>query len=374
MPREIITIQVGQCGNQIGRAFWELLLEEHSLTKNQDQLFDSALSSFFKNYDKDGYDISKKTDKQINCLKARSIMVDSEEGVINQLFKSKIADLFDFESQVIQGVSGAGNNWAHGYYGYGGDYHEEIFDKIRKETEEADSLQCFLIFHSLGGGTGSGLGSYITEKLKDDYPEIYNFNASVFPSNDDDVVTSPYNCAFSTQKLIEFSDCVFPIDNDSLQNLTKGIGLGDSKEDRKKVFNKMNNIIAHLLSNLTSSMRFPGRLNVDLNEITMNLVPFPKLHFLLSSMSPLKMLLQKKQPRHLNQIFKDILLPENQLVDCRPTKGTYLAIGLLLRGNIAFSEVSYNIEQIKKKANMIWWNREGFKFGICDQKPIYNVN
>ena len=49
----------------------------------------------------------------------------------------------------------------------------------------------------------------------------------------------------------------------------------------------MNSIVAHLLSNLTSSMRFSGKLNVDLNEITMNLVPFPKLHFLMSSMSPL---------------------------------------------------------------------------------------
>ena len=49
----------------------------------------------------------------------------------------------------------------------------------------------------------------------------------------------------------------------------------------------MNSVIGHLLSNLTCSMRFPGKLNVDLNEITMNLVPFPKLHFLLGSMSPL---------------------------------------------------------------------------------------
>ena len=56
----------------------------------------------------------------------------------------------------------------------------------------------------------------------------------------------------------------------------------------------MNNIIAHLLSNLTCSMRFEGALNVDLNEITMNLVPYPKLHFLLSSIAPLYSLANKK--------------------------------------------------------------------------------
>ena len=49
----------------------------------------------------------------------------------------------------------------------------------------------------------------------------------------------------------------------------------------------MNGIAANVLLNLTSSMRFQGPLNVDLNEISMNLVPYPRLHFLLPSMSPL---------------------------------------------------------------------------------------
>lgn len=72
------------------------MLQEHSL-HSKDQIFDSPLSSFFKNYDADGYNISNKNTKKINCLKARSIIVDTEEGVINQLFKSELADLFDPE-------------------------------------------------------------------------------------------------------------------------------------------------------------------------------------------------------------------------------------------------------------------------------------
>ena len=47
-------------------------------------------------------------------------------------------------------------------------------------------------------------------------------------------------------------------------------------------FDEMNNIAAQVLSHLTASMRFEGSLNVDLNEVTMNLVPFPRLKFLLS--------------------------------------------------------------------------------------------
>lgn len=49
----------------------------------------------------------------------------------------------------------------------------------------------------------------------------------------------------------------------------------------------MNGIAANMLLHLTSSVRFEGALNVDLNEITTNLVPFPRLHFLLASLSPL---------------------------------------------------------------------------------------
>ena len=56
---------------------------------------------------------------------------------------------------------------------------------------------------------------------------------------------------------------------------------------RGKAFDGMNGIAANMLLHLTSSVRFEGALNVDLNEITTNLVPFPRLHFLLASLSPL---------------------------------------------------------------------------------------
>ena len=80
MPREIITIQIGQWGNQIGLKFWEQALKEH---KNQ-QIYDDSLSSFFRNGTMNGeffedYDI----DSEINDLKARAIVVDMEWGVIN---------------------------------------------------------------------------------------------------------------------------------------------------------------------------------------------------------------------------------------------------------------------------------------------------
>jgi tubulin epsilon len=115
---------------------------------------------------------------------------------------------------------------------------------------------------------------------------------------------------------------------------------GLEKEKKAKPFDKMNNIIAHLLSNLTCSMRFEGKLNIDLNEITMNLVPYPKMHFLVSALAPLYSLADNKlQPRKLDQMFRDILTDDYQIVSCSPARNRYLAMGLIIRGDVAFSDV-----------------------------------
>jgi tubulin epsilon len=99
--------------------------------------------------------------------------------VVNEVLRGPLRDLFDKERRITS-VSGSGNNWAVGYYRYGLEYREQISDTIRQAAEECDSLQSFLLFHSMGGGTGSGLGTYIVEMLKDEYPEVYRFVTSVY--------------------------------------------------------------------------------------------------------------------------------------------------------------------------------------------------
>lgn len=75
-----------------------------------------------------------------------------------------LGDVLDTQ-QLISDVSGAGNNWAHGHNVYGPQYRDSILDKLQRTVEACDSLQSFLLLHSLGGGTGSGVGTYILELL-----------------------------------------------------------------------------------------------------------------------------------------------------------------------------------------------------------------
>lgn len=448
MPREILTIQVGQCGNQIGMKFWDLALREHS---TRGLLFDDSMSSFFK--------FEERGIGQTPSIKARAMVVDMEEGVINQLLKSDIGGLFD-NQHLIKDNSGAGNNWAHGFYEYGSQYTKIIIEKLQKMMEECDSPQCFMLMHSIGGGTGSGLGSFIVKTLADEYPDMYKFTVSVFPSKDDDVITSPYNSILSLNQLINNSDCVLPIDNQSLIDVCERVDLDTKRENKnstlninqnnsnlnnknilefgnlnlgknksslsnknihntknkdnknpnsndyinvdsivseykknqenisaagknnkiemnskKKPYDRMNSIIAHVLCNLTCSMRFEGSLNVDINDITMNLVPFPRMHFILSAISPLHHVLDKKlEPRRLDQIFYDVFNRDHQLISVdNLNNGVYLASALIARGNINISDINNNLIKQKKNLNMVSWNHEGFKIGLCDQPPV-NMN
>jgi tubulin epsilon len=106
MPGEIVTIQVGQCGNQIGWRFWDLVLREHA-AHNRTGTFDCALSSFFRNVDTryaDPVDIPiGDGSRPISALRARAVLVDTEEGVVGQLMRSPIAELFD-NSQLVTDV------------------------------------------------------------------------------------------------------------------------------------------------------------------------------------------------------------------------------------------------------------------------------
>ena len=368
MPREIITIQVGQCGNQIGWRFWDLALREHA---SRGILFDDAMSSFFIFDDKH------------QILKARALLIDTEQGVINQLLKSDVGELFD-NTQLLNEVSGAGNNWAQGFYDYGSNYKDKILSHLNNVLEQCDSPQCFFITHSIGGGTGSGLGSFIVNLLGEEFSDIFKFTVSVFPSKDDDVITSPYNSVLSVNQLINYADCVLPIDNESLIEIVNNVKSQNKKisknifgkeiddNKKKKPYDEMNSIIAHLMSSLTCSMRFEGTLDVDINDITMNLVPFPRQHFIMSSLSPLYHVLdQKLEPRRTDQIFDDVFNNEFQLIKCDNfNKGIYFACALIARGNLTVSDLMYNIEKKKNKINTVCWNHEGFKIGLCDQPPV----
>jgi len=76
-------------------------------------------------------------------------------------------------------------------------------ERVWGQAEKCDSLLGFFFIHSLGGGTGSGLGTYILKTVAEQYSEKFSFSTCVFPSPDsDDVNVAPYNCIQALNCLI----------------------------------------------------------------------------------------------------------------------------------------------------------------------------
>ena len=227
---ENIVIQVGQCGNQIGWRFWDLALKEQ-MAVNPEKLYTDAVASFFHNTTSgEGARSSSSSAKpyqrlsnlkydKIESLKARAVLVDMEEGVVSEVLNGPLGKYFD-GTQLITDVSGSGNNWAVGHHFYGTKYKEHFVEVVREATERCDALSSFFVMHSMGGGTGSGVGSRILRLLADEFPDVHRFVTCVYPSTDgDDVITSPYNSVLAMNCLTEFADCVLPVENQALMDI-----------------------------------------------------------------------------------------------------------------------------------------------------------
>ena len=376
-----MTVQVGQCGNQIGLRFWELAVKEHASLGDGNRFLPS-MSTFFRHVDsRTGEELSSEG-VPISRLKARAVLIDMEEGVVNSSLKSAVGELFD-PATILTDVSGAGNNFAHGFSYYGEKYGEQISDRVRKAVETCDSPQSFFCAFSLGGGTGSGLGAFSLGVLDDLFPDIARVVCPVLPSlnGESDVVTAPYNSALSLAEIHAHSSCVFPVTNDALASLSESLAKADAKGGsggigggRKASFDRMNAVVARFWLDLTSSMRFDGSLNVDLSDITTNMIPYPDCKYIIPGLAPVTLASAdlRLQPRNFDQLFTDVLSPAAQLVagvDLR-SPSTSLAHAFLVRGSASISEVTRNVERVRSSLSRPSYLHDAFKLGLCGAPPL----
>jgi hypothetical protein len=85
-------------------------------------------------------------------------------------------------------------------------------DKVRRLADNCNGLQGFFVFHSFGGGTGSGLGALILERLSTDYGKKSKLEFSVYPAPTlANSVVEPYNSVLTTHTTLEHSDCSFMV-------------------------------------------------------------------------------------------------------------------------------------------------------------------
>lgn len=357
--REIVHLQTGQCGNQIGAKFWEVISDEHGIDPSG-----SFVGTSENQLERiDVYYNEASSRKYV----PRAVLVDLEPGTMDAVRAGPFGQLFRPDNFVF-GQSGAGNNWAKGHYTEGAELVDSVLDVVRKEAEGCDSLQGFQITHSLGGGTGAGMGTLLISKIREEYPDRMMCTFSVVPSPKvSDTVVEPYNATLSVHQLVENSDETYCIDNEALYDICfRTLKLSNP------TYGDLNHLVSAVMSGVTTCLRFPGQLNSDLRKLAVNMVPFPRLHFFMVGFAPLTARGSAAyRASTVAELTQQMFDSKNMMAASDPRHGRYLTVAAMFRGKVSMKEVDEQMMNVQNKnsAYFVEWIPNNVKTAVCDVAP-----
>ncbi|KAK8829540.1 tubulin gamma chain [Blastocystis sp. ATCC 50177/Nand II] len=369
MPREMISIQIGQCGNQVGFEFWKRMCSEHGIGP------DGTLKETAQNtVDRKDVFFYQADD---NHYIPRSILLDLEPKVIETIGQSDYRNLFNPENIFVPKEGGsAGNNWGMGY-SEAAKYSDDLIDIITREAEDCDSFEGFMLTHSIAGGTGSGMGSYLLEHIKDAFPNKIVQTFSVFPAADSnsDVVTQPYNSTLALSRLIQFADCTIVLDNRSLNSI-----VSDSKIVTTVTLNQMNALVANVMSLSTATLRYPGYVSNDLCSMISGLVPSPRLHFLLTSYTPLHVGAANEEVVSVRKtsvydVQRRLLQYKNFMASATSRNGAFLSALHIIQGDVDPAEVHSSMQTIANQnaPRFVPWGPNSVQVILAPRSPFVSA-
>ncbi|OXU22587.1 hypothetical protein TSAR_000622 [Trichomalopsis sarcophagae] len=363
--REIVHLQAGQCGNQIGAKFWEVISEEHGIDQSGIYHGDSDLQ--LERIDVYYNEASVATSTNGGKYVPRAILLDLEPGTMDAVRSGAYGKLFRPDNFVF-GQSGAGNNWAKGHYTEGAELVDSVLDVVRKECENCDCLQGFQLTHSLGGGTGSGMGTLLISKIREEYPDRIMNTYSVMPSPKvSDTVVEPYNATLSVHQLVENTDETYCIDNEALYDICfRTLKVSNPS------YGDLNHLVSLTMSGVTTCLRFPGQLNADLRKLAVNMVPFPRLHFFMPGFAPLtSRSMQQYSTLSVPELTQQMFDAKNMMAACDPRHGRYLTVAAVFRGRMSMKEVDEQMLSVQNKNSsyFVEWIPNNVKTAVCDIPP-----
>ncbi|ETO00283.1 tubulin beta chain [Reticulomyxa filosa] len=427
--REIVHIQAGQCGNQIGSKFWEVISDEHGIDPTGTYKGDSDLQlervNVYFNEATGGRYVP------------RAILLDLEPGTMDSVRAGPFGQLFRPDNFVQQKIERCLHKVeletigqkditqvrernicffyilfkclkTYFFFLKGAELIDSVLDVVRKEAEGCDCLQGFEVTHSLGGGTGSGMGTLLISKIREECmnfcvinllkrciitifffcmcamlktdPDRMMCTFSVFPSPKVSVffftfnilhfnflIVEPYNATLSVHQLVENADEVMVIDNEALYDICfRTLKLSTP------AYGDLNHLVSAAMSGITCCLRFPGQLNSDLRKLAVNLIPFPRLHFFMTGFAPLT--------SRGSQIYRSLSVPEltQQMFDAKnmmcasdPRHGRYLTASAMFRGRMSTKEVDEQMLNVQNKNSsyFVEWIPNNIKSSVCDIPP-----
>merc|ERR1719471_2156497 len=271
-----------------------------------------------------------------NQMIPRNLFIDLEQSCLAQIKKGPLGKQFNSE-YFLAGKEDAANNFARGHYTVGKEKMDAITEKVKAIVEACDNLQGFLMCHAVGGGTGSGLGMLILERLAVDYRKKSKIGFEIYPAPSiSTCIVEPYNGLLSTHWLLDHTEVSLVLDNEALYNICSG-----PLKIKQIQYKDLNKLCAKSISCMTAALRFEGDLNVDMNEFQTNLVPFPRLHFMTSSYSPLLTPDTKDNKPPVWDLVQSAFNPDSfnvKYTDFDIQEDKYMAISVNFRGKVTSKE------------------------------------
>lgn len=237
----VVTVQLGQCGNQVGPEVFSTVYED--ATGANAKTYKQCSNERFFRENSDG------------VLVARAVLIDMEPKVITKATaKASGSGKWRYgENSHFCQKQGSGNNWANGYCSHGPQHKETVEDLLRREVERCDRLAGIFAMMSVAGGTGSGVGTYVTQCLRDAYPRSFILNHLTWPYASGEVIVQNYNSVLTLSHLYSLSDALVVHENDTVHKICsqlmniKHISMSD-----------LNKVIAHQLGSVLQPAYSPG--------------------------------------------------------------------------------------------------------------------
>ncbi|KAK2580464.1 hypothetical protein KPH14_006206 [Odynerus spinipes] len=351
MPCEMITLQLGQCGNQIGFEFWKRLCAEHGISP-EGILEDYAIDGTDR---KDVFFYQSDDEHYI----PRAVLLDLEPRVIHTIMNSPYSKLYNPENIYLsKHGGGAGNNWASGYH-QGEKLQEEIFDILDREADGSDSLEGFVLCHSIAGGTGSEMIlKFVMIPLS-----CFSFFS--------DVVVQPYNSLLTLKRLTQCADCVVVLDNTALNRIAS-----DRLHIQNPSFTQINKLVSTIMSVSTTTLRYPSYMNNDLVSLIAPLIPTPRLHFLMTGYTPISTDQEGASVRKTSvlDVMRRLLQPKNMMVSAaldRNASHCYISILNIIQGEVDPTQVHKSLQRIRERklAQFIPWGPASIQVALSRKSP-----
>lgn len=358
MNREVITIGVGGAGCRMAYQFWRRIMAEHGIGSDgrQRQGFAPPPKTFFEQ-------------AGAGRFIPRALFVDLDDSLRAELEQGELTDVLHPDYTLSGSKGPASGNFARGRSA-DRKLIDKVDDRVRKLVDNSDNVQGFILFHALPGGTGSGLGTVLLERLGVDYRKKSRLSFTLMPSAALRRDFSEYhNAVLGLSELVEHSEVSFVFDNQAMHDICiKSLGV------KRPGFEHLNELISRAASDVTAGMRFEnaGPL-VDLSAFQTKLVPYPRLHFMTLSLAHLA---SKEQAQTLED---DLPSMSEMVVNPRrsclaslsgfdPGEDEYMAALLIYRGALESKEVNAAAQWLKtnRKLSFAQGTSGGLLTGICE--------